>query len=191
MSSLGEITFIGEISTKLLCGPPCFQSILVQWFNSWYVHSSRSNMFTASRLNRGHLRNSKFCPRTSNKFCLFMEIYWSVADAISKRYWRVLNMILKISPISISSLICFNLTAGKMAIRTAHQRRLIKGQKLVEVPIHTWTYLFLSTYLDFISWPSPFNVFSVPEDFQVALKFQSFEIENHDNCVYDYLGKRS
>jgi len=27
----------------------------------------------------------------------------------------------------------------------------------------------------------------VPEDFQVALKFQSFEIENHDNCVYDYL----
>ena len=23
--------------------------------------------------------------------------------------------------------------------------------------------------------------------FQVALKFQSFEIENHDNCVYDYL----
>ena len=22
---------------------------------------------------------------------------------------------------------------------------------------------------------------------QVALKFQSFEIENHDNCVYDYL----
>ncbi|XP_023349117.1 tolloid-like protein 1 [Eurytemora carolleeae] len=27
----------------------------------------------------------------------------------------------------------------------------------------------------------------VAEDFQVALKFQSFEIENHDNCVYDYL----
>jgi len=27
----------------------------------------------------------------------------------------------------------------------------------------------------------------VPEDFQVALKFQSFEIENHDNCVYDLL----
>ena len=27
----------------------------------------------------------------------------------------------------------------------------------------------------------------VPEDFQVALKFQSFEIENHDNCVYDFL----
>ena len=28
---------------------------------------------------------------------------------------------------------------------------------------------------------------TVPTDFQVALKFQSFEIENHDNCVYDYL----
>ena len=30
---------------------------------------------------------------------------------------------------------------------------------------------------------------SVAADFQVALKFQSFEIENHDNCVYDYLGR--
>ena len=30
--------------------------------------------------------------------------------------------------------------------------------------------------------------YRVSEEFQVALKFQSFEIENHDNCVYDYLG---
>nr|XP_046916877.1 tolloid-like protein 1 isoform X2 [Dermatophagoides farinae] len=28
---------------------------------------------------------------------------------------------------------------------------------------------------------------TVPDGYQVALKFQSFEIENHDNCVYDYL----
>lgn len=28
---------------------------------------------------------------------------------------------------------------------------------------------------------------TVPSDYQVALKFQSFEIENHDNCVYDFL----
>lgn len=28
---------------------------------------------------------------------------------------------------------------------------------------------------------------TVPEEFSVAVKFQSFEIENHDNCVYDYL----
>lgn len=28
---------------------------------------------------------------------------------------------------------------------------------------------------------------TVPENYQVALKFYSFEIENHDNCVYDYL----
>ena len=27
----------------------------------------------------------------------------------------------------------------------------------------------------------------MPLGFQVALKFQSFEIENHDNCVYDYI----
>ncbi|XP_043283629.1 tolloid-like protein 1 [Venturia canescens] len=31
---------------------------------------------------------------------------------------------------------------------------------------------------------------SVPHDYQVALKFQSFEIENHDNCVYDYVEVR-
>ena len=31
---------------------------------------------------------------------------------------------------------------------------------------------------------------TVPSDYQVALKFQSFEIENHDNCVYDYLEVR-
>ncbi|XP_013784459.2 tolloid-like protein 1, partial [Limulus polyphemus] len=28
---------------------------------------------------------------------------------------------------------------------------------------------------------------NVPETYQVALHFQSFEIENHDNCVYDYV----
>ncbi|XP_075542431.1 tolloid-like protein 1 tolkin [Dermacentor variabilis] len=31
---------------------------------------------------------------------------------------------------------------------------------------------------------------TVPEDYQVALKFQSFEVENHDSCVYDYLEVR-
>ncbi|KAL0280907.1 UNVERIFIED_CONTAM: hypothetical protein PYX00_002062 [Menopon gallinae] len=31
---------------------------------------------------------------------------------------------------------------------------------------------------------------SVPENFQVALKFQYFQVENHDNCVYDYVELR-
>ncbi|XP_022906933.2 protein tolkin-like [Onthophagus taurus] len=31
---------------------------------------------------------------------------------------------------------------------------------------------------------------SVPEGYQVTLQFQSFEIENHDNCVYDYVEVR-
>lgn len=30
-------------------------------------------------------------------------------------------------------------------------------------------------------------VFTAPESYQVALKFQTFEIENHDNCAYDYI----
>lgn len=31
---------------------------------------------------------------------------------------------------------------------------------------------------------------TVPEGYQVALRFHSFEIENHDDCVYDYLDIR-
>lgn len=31
---------------------------------------------------------------------------------------------------------------------------------------------------------------TVEEEYQVALKFQSFEVENHDNCVYDYVEVR-
>ncbi|KAM8704027.1 hypothetical protein ACLKA7_008617 [Drosophila subpalustris] len=31
---------------------------------------------------------------------------------------------------------------------------------------------------------------TVPKGFQVALKFQSFEVENHDSCVYDYVEVR-
>lgn len=31
---------------------------------------------------------------------------------------------------------------------------------------------------------------TVPKDYQVALKFQSFEVENHDNCVYDFVEVR-
>ncbi|XP_064556108.1 protein tolkin isoform X1 [Drosophila montana] len=31
---------------------------------------------------------------------------------------------------------------------------------------------------------------TVPKSFQVALKFQSFEVENHDSCVYDYVEVR-
>lgn len=31
---------------------------------------------------------------------------------------------------------------------------------------------------------------TVQEEYQVALKFQSFEVENHDNCVYDYVEVR-
>jgi tolkin protein len=33
-------------------------------------------------------------------------------------------------------------------------------------------------------------ILSVSESYQVALKFESFEVENHDNCVYDYVEVR-
>jgi hypothetical protein len=66
---------------------------------------------------------------------LFIEIFWD--EAISEYYWRVLNVILKNSPISIISPISYvsNLTAWKMSIRTDHQRRLFKVKKPVELPI--------------------------------------------------------
>ncbi|XP_039438500.1 tolloid-like protein 1 [Culex pipiens pallens] len=31
---------------------------------------------------------------------------------------------------------------------------------------------------------------TVPKDYQVALRFQSFDVENHDNCAYDYVEVR-
>lgn len=31
---------------------------------------------------------------------------------------------------------------------------------------------------------------TVPEQYQVALRFQSFDVENHDDCLYDYLEVR-
>lgn len=31
---------------------------------------------------------------------------------------------------------------------------------------------------------------AVPKGYQVALKFQSFEVENHDSCVYDFVEVR-
>jgi tolkin len=31
---------------------------------------------------------------------------------------------------------------------------------------------------------------TVPKEYQVALHFQSFEVENHDSCVYDYVEVR-
>ncbi len=103
-----------------LCGPRSF--LLVHWLNSWFllVHSSSSNMFfkIAKRLFKGHGENVKFVcyPRM---FGLFIEIYWSAVVAILQYYWRVLNVFLNKSPISIMSPICFQLTMF-------HQRTILK-----------------------------------------------------------------
>ena len=40
---------------------------------------------------------------------------------------------------------------------------------------------------DFQVRPKSWDLIVIHQIYQVALKFQSFEIENHDNCVYDYL----
>jgi hypothetical protein len=59
----------------------------------------------------------------------FIEIYLSLVEAILIYYWRVLSMIWKKSSTSFISPI------GKMAMRTAPQRLILKVQKPVEVPI--------------------------------------------------------
>ncbi len=45
----------------------------------------------ALRLFKGLRRNSKMFSPSSNVVCLFIEIYWSVGEAILKQYWSVLN----------------------------------------------------------------------------------------------------
>ncbi|XP_055699503.1 dorsal-ventral patterning protein tolloid isoform X2 [Phlebotomus papatasi] len=41
--------------------------------------------------------------------------------------------------------------------------------------------------LDYLSNKECIWKITVPEDYQVALKFQSFEVENHDTCMYDFV----
>jgi hypothetical protein len=64
---------------------------------------------------------------------LFIEIYWSVGEAIIKYYWRVLNC--DFEDISINYYFSrMFLPAWKTAIRTAEQRLVLKVQNPVEVP---------------------------------------------------------
>ncbi len=80
--SVGDITFIEDISTKYFCDPRHF--LLVHLLNSWLlsVHSSSSIMVLkiAKRLFEGRGEMIK-CVLYSSMFWLFIEIYWSVLEA--------------------------------------------------------------------------------------------------------------
>ncbi len=96
---IGEITFIGEIPTKFLCGP-CF--LLVQWLNCRFLLLLYSFQ-NPKRLFEGYREiGSKICPRPSNMFYLFMEIYSTVGENIFQIllenvklwFWRKLQIVL-------------------------------------------------------------------------------------------------
>ena len=80
--SVGDITFIEDISTKYFCDPRHF--LLVHLLNSWFlfVHSSSFIMVLkiAKRLFEGRGEMARYV-RPSDMFCLFKEIYWSVFEA--------------------------------------------------------------------------------------------------------------
>ncbi len=66
--------------------------------------------------------------------CLFVEIYWCVVEAILEYYWRVLNVILKKSRISIISPIFFQLNRVENDKKTAHLRLILNDHKPVGFP---------------------------------------------------------
>ncbi len=71
-------------------------------------------------------------------FLFFIEIYWSVVEY----YWRELNVIVKKSPISIISPICFQPNHGENCNKNSSWAAYPKISKTSEVPwlrsIHFW-----------------------------------------------------
>jgi hypothetical protein len=59
-------------------------------------------------------------------FCLFIEIYWSVVEAMLHYNWRVLNCNFEESPISIISIICFQLKRAENGIKDSLSKALLK-----------------------------------------------------------------
>ncbi len=92
---MGEVTYIGETSTKFLCGPRRFLSF--HWLSSRFllVHCSSPNIFFF-KISKRLFKKIKICLRPSNMFYLFIEIYGN----------------------------CFQLNHGEMANSITHRRTL-------------------------------------------------------------------
>ncbi len=78
--------------------------LLGHWLCSWFlfVYPLSINIFLGGgETVREPRRMSKNIPRPSNRFSLFIEIYSSIVVAILEYYRRVLNVILKKSPIGL------------------------------------------------------------------------------------------
>ncbi len=148
-------------NSRLFEGPETFLAILGPKKSTYIKDSSQTPI-------QGPGRKSKICLRPSNMFCLFIE-FWilnlSVVEAILKYYWRVLNVTLNKSPISIISprQVCslFNLTFnrgkknGKYIISSKNNLQL-KNQKrfLVRLTVELFNEI---KNLNSISLPSLFN----------------------------------
>ncbi len=148
------------------------------------MHLFRSNMVfkIAKKPIQRPQRKSKICAQPPNMVCLFIEIYWSLVGFILKYYWRVLNMILQKSPISIISSICFQFNRGENGHYNGQQlikETTLKLKKLVQFLSQTQNYKFQSKTLNSFSRPSPFKVpgyhsLSTPHSFYSFFCFFNF-----------------
>ncbi len=123
-----------ERHQNFLCCPRRF--LLIDWLNSRFkiVHSSSFNVFfkIAERPFEGRREKVKLVCSPPNKFCFSREIYWSIVEAILKHFWRMWNVILKKSPISIISLLCFQLHFGENCKYNSSSKNHLKSKKTVE-----------------------------------------------------------
>ncbi len=144
LKHIGELTFIGDISIEFLCGPLCF--LFVYCVNSWFimVYCSSSNVFfkIAKKTIRDPRRSSKTCLRPSNTACLFIEIYWSVGEAIVLE--RIKLRFKKTSPIISFSPKCFHLNRVENWNKDSSTETHFKRPKTSRGP-----YLNLEIYLYF------------------------------------------
>ncbi len=75
------------------------------------------------------IAKSKICLRPSNMFCLFIEIYCNIVEAILKYYWIVLNVIwMNLHQILFLKYV-FNLTAETNGKYSISKKNHLKCQK--------------------------------------------------------------
>ncbi len=79
---------------------------------------------------QGWGRKGKICPRPSNMFCLLIEIYLSVVEAILKyHYWSVLKVILNKSPKCYFLQLVFNLCGENGKISSKNYLKSYKTRR--------------------------------------------------------------
>jgi hypothetical protein len=124
LKHMGEMTLLGKIIYS--CGPCRF--LLVHIWTLVYCKSNLQSPICFSKLLKDYSRAAEKKLNLSATFeyvLLVQRNLCSVVEVILKYYWRVFNVILNKSPISIISPICFRLKANTIS----QQRTILKLKK--------------------------------------------------------------